>query len=49
MRKVVAIKCLKWGGDEKMVGYLRPSTLFSLSHIDDYIGEYEMEKVSGEN
>ena len=49
LRKVVAIKCIKWAGDEKMGGYLRPSTLFRLSHIDDYIGEYETEAANGQD
>ena len=43
MRKVVAIKALKWKGDEKMRDYLRPSTLFGPEKFDDYLGEYDAE------
>jgi len=43
MKKVIKIKCLTWLHDEKMRTYLRPSTLFRPSHVDDYIGEYDTE------
>jgi uncharacterized phage protein (TIGR02220 family) len=43
MRKVVAIKCKKWGGDAKMSDFLRPSTLFGPEKFDDYVGEYDHE------
>ena len=50
MRTVIDKKCSEWLGDEKMRGYLRPSTLFG-----DKFGEYlaapipiEMERVQDE-
>ena len=43
MRQVVAVKCLKWGSDEKMREYLRPTTLFGPEKFDDYLGEYGKE------
>lgn len=49
MKKVIAVKCLKWKDDEKMYQYLRPSTLFRPSHFDDYLGEYETEKAHAED
>lgn len=37
--KVIDIKSSQWLGDEKMEKYLRPSTLFSKNHFDDYLNE----------
>ena len=48
MKKIIVVKAIKWRGDEKMAQYLRPSTLFRPSHVDDYIGEYETEKANAQ-
>lgn len=39
MRQVVALKCRKWKGDEKMDEYLRPATLFNRTKFASYAGE----------
>lgn len=38
--RVHEAKALKWMGDEKMRDYLRPSTLYRMSHFDEYLAEY---------
>ena len=43
MRKAIAVKCMQWHDDAKMQDYMRPSTLLRPSHIDDYIGDWELE------
>jgi len=37
--QVVAKKCREWAGDEKMVIYLRPATLFNRTKFAQYQGE----------
>lgn len=37
---VHAIKSAQWRDDEKMNSYLRPNTLYRLSHFAQYLGEY---------
>ena len=37
--QVVAKKCREWAGDEKMVMYLRPATLFNRTKFAQYQGE----------
>lgn len=44
LKKAVAIKVYQWKDDAKWSHFLRPSTLFRPSHIDDYIGEFDTEK-----
>ena len=39
LREVVYAKCQQWAGDDKMVEYLRPSTLFSKEKFEQYLGE----------
>ena len=39
LRAVVAKKCRDWKGDEKMVAYLRPETLFNRTKFASYKGE----------
>lgn len=36
-KKVIDNKVAEWAGDEKMVNFLRPNTLFAASHFDDYL------------
>jgi len=38
-RAVIAKKCREWTGDEKMVIYLRPATLFNRTKFSQYQGE----------
>jgi len=40
--KVIKIKVEQWADDEKMVGYLRPETLFARNHFESYRNEYEV-------
>lgn len=39
LRGVVAMKCRKWKGDERMNEYLRPATLFNRTNCAQYVGE----------
>ena len=39
LRQVIAKKCREWKPDEKMVGYLRPKTLFNRSNFANDPGE----------
>ncbi|MBP2058622.1 putative phage protein (TIGR02220 family) [Lactobacillus colini] len=36
-KQVIDNKVAEWAGDEKMVNFLRPNTLFAASHFDDYL------------
>lgn len=38
-RQVIAKKTREWKGDEKMVEYLRPATLFNATKFEQYMGE----------
>jgi uncharacterized phage protein (TIGR02220 family) len=44
-RAVIDVKAKQWEGEPKMVGYLRPATLFAPSHFDGYLNEAEKNKV----
>jgi len=37
-KSVVALMCRKWLGNEKMVDYLRPATLFNCTNFNQYVG-----------
>jgi uncharacterized phage protein (TIGR02220 family) len=39
VQKVIDFKVKEWGSDEKMVGYLRPSTLFRPENFSNYAGQ----------
>ena len=39
LRQVIAKKCREWSGDEKMLIYLRPATLFNATKFAQYQGE----------
>jgi uncharacterized phage protein (TIGR02220 family) len=39
LRGVIAMKARKWGQDEKMCEFLRPSTLFGKEKFEQYVGE----------
>lgn len=39
LREVVSLKAEQWRGDEKMVAYLRPETLFGKKKFSTYFGE----------
>ena len=38
-KTVIDKRVAKWGKDPKMAEYLRPSTLFSLKHFDEYLND----------
>ena len=38
-KRVIDVKVAKWGGDPKMVDYLRPSTLFRPTNFENYLNE----------
>ena len=38
-KRVIDIKCSQWKGDQKMDGFLRPSTLFRPSKFQGYLSE----------
>lgn len=46
LRAVVARKCREWEGDDRMVGYLRPATLFNATKFNQYVGEVPPLEVS---
>lgn len=37
LKLVISFKFKEWGNDDRMAGYLRPSTLFSASKFDGYL------------
>lgn len=39
VQQVIDFKVNEWGSDEKMVGYLRPSTLFRPENFSNYVGQ----------
>ena len=41
-KKVIKVKFLAWGNDEKMCKYLRPNTLFRPSHFESYLNEKDL-------
>ncbi len=43
MREVIYSKCQQWASDDKMVEYLRPTTLFGKEKFEQYIGELKGE------
>jgi uncharacterized phage protein (TIGR02220 family) len=47
LRSVVAMKCRKWKGDERMNEYLRPATLFNRTNCAQYVGELGPEEAGG--
>ncbi|MDT0745461.1 conserved phage C-terminal domain-containing protein [Mammaliicoccus sciuri] len=47
--KVIDIKTNEWINDEKMKGYLQPSTLFRGSNFDKYLNQDEKTKPSSRN
>lgn len=40
-KKVIDKKCAQWLIDEKMISYLRPSTLFNATNFENYLNEPE--------
>jgi len=38
-RIVIARKVREWGADEKMMGYLRPKTLFNATNFNQYAAD----------
>jgi uncharacterized phage protein (TIGR02220 family) len=40
-KKVVDKKYIQWAGDEKMIKFLRPKTLFSPEHFGEYLNEID--------
>ena len=46
-KKIIDKKCKEWLTDEKMMKFLRPSTLFSRTNFENYINEPEGGKING--
>ena len=49
IRQVIAKKCREWDGDEKMMLYLRPATLFNKTKFAQYVGELIVVESEEEN
>lgn len=48
-KKVIDKKCSQWTSDIKMSKFLRPSTLFSPEHFENYLNEPEIKQQGGQN
>lgn len=46
-KAVIDSKVVAWSADEKMIGYLRPKTLFNATNFAQYVGELSSLTVSG--